>query len=79
MERVAVSISHEHEYAVAIAFGIRTEGGEFVFPLDMEARLADREKQLLARLHDLRQLHDQVQAATPETTDEGAPERGATE
>jgi holo-[acyl-carrier protein] synthase len=79
MERVAVSISHEREYAVAIAFGIRTEGGEFVFPLDMEARLGDREKQLLARMRDLRELHEQVRAATPETTDEGAPERGAPE
>ena len=42
MERIAVSISHEHEYAVAIAFGVRTEGGTFVFPLDVEARLDDR-------------------------------------
>ena len=76
MQRVAVSISHEHEYAVAIAFGIRTEGGEFVFPLDMEARLGDREKQLLARMRELRELQAQVLAATPETSDEGAPERG---
>jgi len=79
MQRVAVSISHEHEYAVAIAFGIRTEGGAFVFPLDMEARLGDREKQLLARMRELRELQAQVLAATPETTDEGAPERGAPE
>jgi holo-[acyl-carrier protein] synthase len=77
MQRVAVSISHEHEYAVAIAFGIRTEGGAFVFPLDMEARLGDREKQLLARMRELRELQAQVLDATPETTDEGAPERGA--
>src|SRR6185369_1232486 len=27
MERIAVSISHERDYAVAIAFGIRTRGG----------------------------------------------------
>ena len=50
MERIAVSISHEHEYAVAIAFGVRTQGGAFVFPLDVEARLDDREQQLLARM-----------------------------
>ena len=37
MERIAVSISHEHEYAVAIAFGFRTQGGTFVFPVDVEA------------------------------------------
>ena len=63
MERVAVSISHEHEYAVAIAFGVRTEGGEFVFPVDMEARLGDREKQLLARMRELQALNAEVQAA----------------
>ena len=36
---IAVSISHEGDYAVAIAFGIRTQGGAFVFPPDIEARL----------------------------------------
>ena len=63
MERVAVSISHEREFAVAIAFGVRTQGGEFVFPIDMEARMDDRERQLMARMRELRDLHEQVQAA----------------
>ena len=63
MERVAVSISHEHEYAVAIAFGVRTQGGEFVFPIDVEARLDDREKQLMARIAKLRELDREVRAA----------------
>ncbi len=63
MERVAVSISHEREYAVAVAFGVRTEGGEYVFPVDMEARLGDREKQLLTRMRDLQQLQARVEAA----------------
>src|SRR6187455_2657828 len=36
--RIAVSISHEREYAIAIAFGVRTTGGAFVFPVDIEAR-----------------------------------------
>lgn len=63
MERVAVSISHEHEYAVAIAFGIRTEGGAFVFPVDVEARLGDREKQLLGRIERLRALEHEVREA----------------
>ena len=45
-----MSISHEREYAVAIAFGIRTQGGAFVFPVDIEARLDDRERQILARM-----------------------------
>jgi holo-[acyl-carrier protein] synthase len=63
MERVAVSISHEREYAVAVAFGVRTEGGEYIFPVDMEARLGDREKQLMARMRRLRDLDEEVRAA----------------
>lgn len=56
MARIAVSISHEGEYAVAIAFGVRTAGGAFVFPPDIEARLDDRERQILARMERLREL-----------------------
>ena len=63
MERVAVSISHEREYAVAIAFGVRTEGGEFVFPIDIEARMDDRERQLMARMRRLRGLDAEVRTA----------------
>jgi len=66
MERIAVSISHEREYAVAIAFGIRTQGGEFVFPVDMEARMDDRERQLMARMRRLRDLDAEVRAAETE-------------
>ena len=55
-QRIAVSISHERDYAVAIAFGIRTLGGAFVFPVDIEARLDDRERQILARMGRLREL-----------------------
>jgi holo-[acyl-carrier protein] synthase len=62
MERIAVSISHEREYAVAIAFGIRTQGGTFVFPVDVEARLDDREKQLLARMRRLREFDHEIGA-----------------
>src|SRR5690349_14257483 len=57
MERIALSISHESDYAVAIAFGIRTAGGRYVFPLDIEERLDDRERRLLARMERLRDLH----------------------
>jgi holo-[acyl-carrier protein] synthase len=62
MERIAVSISHERDYAVAIAFGIRTTGGAFVFPLDIDARLDDRERQILARMARLRDLERGVRA-----------------
>jgi holo-[acyl-carrier protein] synthase len=56
MGRIAVSISHEGDYAVAIAFGVRTEGGTYVFPLDIEERLNDRERQIMARMERLRQM-----------------------
>jgi len=54
--RVAVSITHEREYALAIAFGIRTAGGRFVFPPDLERRLDAREAALLRRMGRLREL-----------------------
>src|SRR6478672_4879147 len=54
MDRIAVSISHESDYAVAIAFGIRTSGGKYVFPLDIDERLDDRERRILARIERLR-------------------------
>lgn len=76
MERVAVSISHEREYAVAVAFGVRTEGGEFVFPVDMEARLGDREKQLMARMRRLRDLDQDVRDAEAVAAPDG---EGSTE
>jgi holo-[acyl-carrier protein] synthase len=63
MERIALSISHESDYAVAIAFGIRTAGGRYVFPLDIEERLDDRERRLLARMERLRELHEANVAA----------------
>jgi holo-[acyl-carrier protein] synthase len=68
MERIAVSISHEAEYAVAIAFGIRTAGGRYVFPLDIEERLDDRERRILARMERLRSLSEDAgrAAAAPD-------------
>jgi holo-[acyl-carrier protein] synthase len=56
MSRVAVSISHESDYAVAVAFGVRTAPGAFVFPPDIEARLDERERSIVARLERLRAL-----------------------
>jgi holo-[acyl-carrier protein] synthase len=74
MDRVAVSITHESDYAVAVAFGVRTTGGRYIFPLDIEERLDDRERLLLARMERLRELHEATAAqetsapATPATT-----------
>lgn len=58
MNRIALSITHESDHAVAIAFGVRTTGGRYVFPLDIEERLDDRERRLLARLERIRSLHE---------------------
>jgi holo-[acyl-carrier protein] synthase len=62
MGRIALSITHESDYAVAIAFGVRTAGGRYVFPLDIEDRLDDRERRLLARMERLRALHEATAA-----------------
>jgi holo-[acyl-carrier protein] synthase len=62
MERIAVSISHESDYAVAIAFGVRAAGGRFLFPPDIEARLDDRERRILARIERLRDLGEPSKA-----------------
>jgi phosphopantetheine--protein transferase-like protein len=65
MGRIALSISHESDYAVAIAFGVRAAGGRYLFPLDIEERLDDRERRILARLERLR---DPVGAGTAGVT-----------
>ncbi len=62
MTRIAVSISHEADYAVAIAFGVRTAGGRFLFPTDIEERLDDRERRILARMERLRSMNEGASA-----------------
>jgi holo-[acyl-carrier protein] synthase len=54
MGRIAVSITHESDYAVAIAYGVRSAGGRYLFPPDIEDRLDDRERRILARIERLR-------------------------
>ena len=66
MGRIAVSITHESEFAVAIAFGVRTAGGKYVFPLDIDERLEDRERTLLARFERMRDLHERTRALAAE-------------
>ncbi len=74
MGRIAVSITHEAEFAVAVAFGVRTAGGRYVFPLDIDARLDERERKLLARMERLRAIHEatlEVAAAVEAGEDDG--------
>ncbi len=66
MGRIALSITHESDYAVAIAFGVRTAGGRYVFPLDIDERLDDRERLLLGRLERMRALHERTRALAAE-------------
>jgi holo-[acyl-carrier protein] synthase len=60
MDRVAVSISHESEFAVAIAFGIRTAGGRFLYPPDIEERLSEHEARIMKRFERLRGMAKEV-------------------
>ena len=57
MGRIAVSISHESEFAIATAFGVRTAGGRFLFPPDIDERLDEHERHMLGRLERLRAMH----------------------
>ena len=80
MARIALSISHESDYAVAIAFGVREAGGRFLFPPDIEARLEDRERRILARMERLRTLHEaSVEAFDGAAKSEAADERAERE
>jgi holo-[acyl-carrier protein] synthase len=63
MGRIAVTISHEADYAVAMAFGVRTAGGRYLFPPDIEDRLDDRERRILARIERLRDMAESNGAA----------------
>jgi holo-[acyl-carrier protein] synthase len=65
MGRIALSITHESDYAVAIAFGIRTAGGRYVFPLDIEERIDDRERTILRRLERLQAAGQAARDADP--------------
>ena len=65
MHRIALSITHESDYAVAIAFGVRTAGGKYVFPLDIEERIDDRERRILARLERLQAAGQAARDADP--------------
>ena len=73
MGRIAVTISHEADYAVAMAFGLRTAGGRYLFPPDIEDRLDDRERRILARIERLRTLAESNGAAALASD---APDRG---
>lgn len=73
MARIAVSITHEAEFAVAIAFGVRTAGGRYIFPPDIDERLDERERALMARFERMRDLQARTRALADEIESDGAP------
>ena len=73
MERIAVSITHESDYAVAIAFGVRTAGGRYVFPPDIEERLDERERRILARIERLRESAERWRGCAADALGRGSP------
>ncbi len=72
MGRIALSITHEREYAVAVAEGTRTQGGAFLFPPDIDARLDERERQILRRMERLRGMVADARAAAARGDDDPA-------
>jgi holo-[acyl-carrier protein] synthase len=78
MGRIAVSITHESDYAVAMAFGMRSAGGRYLFPPDIEERLDDRERRILARMERLRaQAETSGAAGLASDAPDAPPEAGA--
>ena len=71
LARIAVSITHEREYALAVAFGVRTAGARYVIPLDIEERLSDREAALLRRMERIRGLGREAAALTAAAEEPG--------
>jgi phosphopantetheinyl transferase len=56
IQHVALSISHEHEYAIAIAYAVRTAGGRYLFPPQIGEDLDTAEAALLARIERIKAL-----------------------
>jgi holo-[acyl-carrier protein] synthase len=71
MGRIAISITHESDYAVAIAFGVRTAGGRYVLPLDIEARLDDRERRLQAQFDRIRAMQERARVMAADDSEDG--------
>jgi holo-[acyl-carrier protein] synthase len=74
LDRIAVSITHEREYALAVAFGVRRAGGRYVFPPDIDARLDEREAALMRRMDRLRALAGEAAALEGSRPDGGVRE-----
>jgi holo-[acyl-carrier protein] synthase len=76
MSRVAISISHEAEFAVAIAYGVRSAGGRFLYPPDVEQRIDDREAYLMRRLERLKAMGREAAILEGQLTQTAGRQRG---
>jgi hypothetical protein len=56
IQHIALSISHEREYAIAIAYAVRTAGGRYLFPPQIGEDLDAAETALLARIERIKAL-----------------------
>ena len=56
---------------LAIAFGVRTAGGRYVFPPDIEERLGEREAALVRRIERLRGLGREAASLADDASKEG--------
>lgn len=56
IQHIALSISHEREFAIAIAYAVRTAGGRYLFPPQIGEDLNAAEAALLARIERIKSL-----------------------
>lgn len=68
---IALSITHEREFAVAVAYAVRSAGGRYLFPVDIDADLDARERAIRSRIAELRALADEQRRLAESTGEEG--------
>ena len=68
---IALSITHEREFAVAVAYAVRSAGGRYLFPVDIDADLDARERAIRSRIAELRALADEQRRLAESTAEEG--------
>lgn len=67
ISHIAVSITHEREYAVAVAYAVRTAGGRYLFPPQIGEDLDAAEATLLARIERIKALRREELALRAES------------
>jgi holo-[acyl-carrier protein] synthase len=67
ISHIAISITHEREYAVAVAYAVRTAGGRYLFPPQIGEDLDAAEATLLARIERIKALRREELALRAES------------